>query len=261
MSKTKKIINEEKVLKNEDISEQVIEKQSDIKRKKRKKKRLKQSDIKKYSMNELDHVILKIKANEVKYTVISVIIILIVFFIIAYIIFSSIQERTSHNLLKHGSLYIEFKENENGIGDIVDLVNVEKYASGKSVMNEYEVTITNSSKDERKYEIFLEDDKDMIEIDHCHDIFLDRSYLRYSINDGRDMLLSTDMNENIIFGTLDGKGKVTYKIKVWVSDTYLDNPHYHGKIVVKQYNEKKHKVEDNNDVIEEIIIQDSSKLD
>lgn len=261
MSKTKKIIEDETVLKNENSSEQVVQKKSVIKRKKRRKKRLKQSDIKKYPMNNLDHVISKIKANEVKYTIISVIVILIVFFIIAYIVFSSIQERTGHNLLKHGSLYIEFKENENGIGDIIDLVNVEKYSSGDSVSNEYEVTITNSSNDAKKYEIFIEDDKDMIEIDNCSNIFLDRSYLRYSINDGNDMFLSTDMNENIIFGTLDGKEKVTYKIKVWVSDTYLENPHYHGKIVVKQYNEKKDKVEENNNVVEEVIIQDSSSLE
>ena len=259
MGKTKKIIEEEKVLENEDTSEQVIKKKSVIKRKRRKKKRLKQSDIKKYPMNNLDHVISKIKANEVKYTVISVIVILIIFFIIAYIIFSSVQERVSHNVLKHGSLYIEFKENENGLGDIIDLVDVEKYNSSSSVFNTYEVTITNSSDEDKMYEIFIEDDKDMIEIDKCNNIFLDRTYLRYNINNGTDMLLSSDMNENIIFGTLSGGKSVTYKIKVWVSDTYLDNPHYHGKLVVKQYSDKKK--DSNVEVLEEVIIEDNNNLE
>lgn len=245
MEKKEKVIDEKNVLAAENSAEKVNTKKEVIKKKRRKKKRLKQSDIKKYSMSELDHVISKIKANEVKYTVISVIIILIVFFIIAYIIFSSVQEHVNHNVLKHGSLYIEFVENENGLGDIIDLVNVDKYSTASEVLDTYEVTITNSSEEERKYQIFIENDLDMIEIDNCHDIFLDRAYLRYNINDGNDMILSSNEDDNIIFGTLAGNKSITYKIKVWVSDTYLNNPHYHGKIVVKQYNEKK-----NNDYIE-----------
>lgn len=208
----------------------------------KKKKKLTQADIKKYSMSELDHVISKIKANEVKYTVLSVIFILIVFFIIAYIVFSSVQEHTNHNVLKHGSLYIEFKGNENGLGDIVDLVNVPTYSDGQLVIDTYEVTITNDSLDEKKYQIMIEDDLDMIEIDKCSDIFLDRKYLRYSVNDGNDKELNVDDQNSIVFGTLSGKKSVTYKIKVWVSDTYLEKPHYHGKIVVKQVNEKDQKV-------------------
>ena len=210
-----------------------------LKKKTHRGTKLTQADIKKYSMNELDHVILKIKANEVKYTIISVLIILLVFFFVSYMIFSSVQERISHNLLKNGNLYIEFQTRENGLGDIIDLVDVGTYDSSKDVLDTYKVTITNDSIEERRYQVFIVDDVDMIEVDGCRDIFLDRSFLRYNINDGVEMSLSNDSEKNVIFGTLGGKKSVTYTIKVWVSDTYLENPHYHGKIVVKQVNETK----------------------
>ena len=202
------------------------------KKKKTKKNRLKQSDVKKYSMGELDHVISKIKANEVKYTIISVLFMLIVLFIIAYMIFSSVLERVNYNVLQHRDLLIQFSENENGLGDIIDLVNVNTYSSSNQVLDVYEVSITNSSDVAKKYNFFIEDDLDMIEIDKCQDIFLDRSFLRYSINGG-DIRALRD-NDSIIFGTLKAKETVTYKIKVWVSDIYSDTPHYHGKFVVKQ---------------------------
>lgn len=228
----------EKIIEEENIKKEVKVEKIEPKKKKRKKKRLKQSDIKKYSMTELDHVISKIKANEVKYTVISVLIILISFFIIAYIIFSSVQEHVSHNVFKDGNLYIKFLEKENGLGDIIDLVDVSTYSTGDMVLDTYEVTITNDSSDVSKYQIFIEDDIDMIEIDNCKDIFLDRSYLRYNVNDGVDMTLSDDEDNSIIFGSLSGGKSITYTIKVWVSDTYIGDTHYHGKLVVKQVKEK-----------------------
>lgn len=225
--------------KSEEKEKKISNKSKSLKKRARNGTKLTQADIKKYSMNELDHVILKIKANEVKYTIISVLIILLVFFLVSYIIFSSVQERISHNVLKNGNLYIEFQTRENGLGDIIDLVDVDTDDSSKDVLDTYKVTITNDSSEERKYQVFIVDDVDMIKVDGCHDIFLDRSFLMYNINDGVEMSLSDDSEKSVIFGTLGGKKSVTYTIKVWVSDTYLENPHYHGKIVVKQVNEEK----------------------
>lgn len=206
--------------------------------KKRKKKKLTQADIKKYPMNELDHVILKIKANEVKYTVIFVFVILIFFFVITFFTFSSVQKKARYNILRDGDLSIEFRERENGLGDIIDLVDVSTYGDSKEALDTYRVTITNNSKDAHKFQIFIQDDIDMIEIDDCEDIFLDRAFLRYSVNDGGTMVLGDEKN-SVIFGTLSGNSKITYTIKVWVSDTYTGSPHYHGKIVVKEVNEEK----------------------
>lgn len=222
------------------VDKAVAEKESKSKKRElkgsRKKKKLTQADIKKYSMTELDHVILKIKANEVKYTVISVVIILVVFFIISFMAFSSVQSKDKYNILKDGDLFIEFKEKENGLGDVIDLVDVSKFSDSNMVLDTYRVTITNDSDETRKFEILIKDDLDMIAIDDCRDIFLQRSFLRYNINGGEMMSLGED--DRIIFGTLKGDAKVTYDIKVWVSDTYDGNPHYHGKIVVKQIMDK-----------------------
>lgn len=209
-----------------------------VTKRKRVKKKLKQSDIKKYSMNELDHVILKIKANERKYMMTFSSIILVVFVLVSYIVFSSVQERNKYNLLRNGGLLIEFKTKENGLGDIIDLVDVDTFSDSSDVFDTYDVTITNGSKDSKEFQIFIVDDEEMIDFDNCKDIFLDRKFLRYSINGGSQMEL-TDDSESILSGSLKAGESIKYSIKVWVSDTYKDNPHYHGKIVVKQVNKKK----------------------
>lgn len=229
--------------KNESFTENTsnnLEKKTTISvtKRKRVKKKLKQSDIKKYSMNELDHVILKIKANERKYMMTFSSIILVIFVLVSYIVFSSVQERNKYNLLRNGSLLIEFKTKENGLGDIIDLVDVDTFSDSSDVFDTYDVTITNDSKDSKEFQIFIVDDEEMIDFDNCKDIFLDRKFLRYSINDGSQMEF-TDDSESILSGTLSARKSIKYSIKVWVSDTYKGNPHYHGKIVVKQVNKKK----------------------
>lgn len=231
-------VHENKKNVNSTFKKKIVTASKEKRKPKRKKKKLTQADIKKYPKNELNNVILKIKTNEVKYTIFSTLIILSIFIIIAYTIFSSVQEHISHNILKSGNLYIEFAEKETGLGNIIDLVDAKTYSDSNEVLETYKVTITNDSKEKRKYQVLIEDDTEMIEIDNCSDIFLDRSYLRYNVNNGATMTLNQDDKSPIINGTLKEKEKVTYTIKVWVSNTYLENPHYHGKIVVKQVTDK-----------------------
>lgn len=231
-------VHENKKNVNSTFKKKIVTTSKEKRKPKRKKKKLTQADIKKYPKNELNNVILKIKTNEVKYTIFSTLIILSIFIIIAYTIFSSVQEHISHNILKSGNLYIEFAEKETGLGNIIDLVDAKTYSDSNEVLETYKVTITNDSKEKRKYQVLIEDDTEMIEIDNCSDIFLDRSYLRYNVNNGATMNLDQDDKSPIINGTLKEKEKVTYTIKVWVSNTYLENPHYHGKIVVKQVTDK-----------------------
>ncbi len=231
-------VHENKKNVNSTFKKKIVTASKEKRKPKRKKKKLTQADIKKYPKNELNNVILKIKTNEVKYTIFSTLIILSIFIIIAYTIFSSVQEHISHNILKSGNLYIEFAEKETGLGNIIDLVDAKTYSDSNEVLETYKVTITNDSKEKRKYQVLIEDDTEMIEIDNCSDIFLDRSYLRYNVNNGATMTLNQDDKSPIINGTLKEKEKVTYTIKVWVSNTYLENPHYHGKIVVKQVTHK-----------------------
>ncbi len=236
MTMEEKDKKETKVSEKKQILKEAQEKQKKFK-KTRKKKKLTQADIKKYPMTELDHVILKIKANETKYTIISVIIILLVFFMVIFMVSISVQKKDKYNTLRDEHLVIKFRERENGLGNIVDLVDTKKYSDSKKVLDTYRVTITNDSEDAHKFKIFIKDDKEMIELDNCQDIFLNRSFLRYSINNGKTFALG-DNEDSIIFGTLSPYAKVTYDIKVWVSDTYLDDPHYHGKIIVKQIVDK-----------------------
>lgn len=213
----------------------------EVKSKPKKKKKLKQSDIKKYSSNQIDHVILKIKANERRYTIISVCIILFVFLICSYFVFSSIQKSFVKTTFKTGSLVYEFSDRETGIGDIIDLVDVKALSDIDGLKTEtYKVTIFNDSDDTQIYEIFIIDDLEKIDYDGCSNIFTDRKYIKYSVN-GNIPLFLGESDVAIITGELKAKTEIGYDINVFVGEDYslMESPHYHGKIVVKQKNEEK----------------------
>ncbi len=224
------------------MKKEEIKKNSNIEVKsKPKKKKLKQSDIKKYSSNQIDHVILKIKANERRYTIISVCIILFVFITCSYFVFSSIQKSHVKTTFKTGSLYYEFRDRETGIGDIIDLVDVKPVSDTDGLKTEtYKVTIFNNSDDTQIYEIFIMDDLEKVAYDECSDIFTERKYIKYSVNGNTPLSLS-ESDVAIITGELKGKTEIGYDINVFVGtdDSLIKAPHYHGKIVVKQKNEEK----------------------
>lgn len=244
---SKEVSNKEALIENK--KETKVSKRKTVKRGARGTK-LTQADIKKYSQSELDHVILKIKANEIKYTIITVLIILCLLFGGLYLVFSEVQKNVQYNTLTSGALEIDFRETENGLGNIIDLVDVKSYGDSKYVPNSYTFTITNKADDLREYQVFIEDDVDMIAIDNCQDIFLDTSFLRYSINNGIVMSLDKENNNRAIYGTLKAHEKITYTLKVWVSDTYLGKIHYHGKIVVKDSSR------DDDDKLDDVVGED-----
>ena len=81
-----KIMEEKENKKNSsNQNSETLKKNTENKKNKKsaKKKKLTQADIKKYSSTEIDHVILKIKANERKYKIISVTVILLLFLILS----------------------------------------------------------------------------------------------------------------------------------------------------------------------------------
>lgn len=206
------------------------------KKTKRVNKKLTQADIKKYPSNQIDHVILKIKANERKYTIITVCAILVIFLSCSYIVFSSIQKANVKPVFKTGSLSYEFGETKNGLGDIISFVDVSplKDEDGLKTKN-YKIKIKNDSKVSKKYKIFIVDDEEMIQYDKCSDKIVERSFIRYSL-DNHDIYSLGDEDVAVISGKLEANETVQYTLKVWISDNYsrTDNIHYHGRIVVKQ---------------------------
>lgn len=203
---------------------------------KKDKKKLTQADIKKYSSTQIDHVILKIKANERKYTIISVCIILFAFLVCSYIIFSAIQESNVKPTFKVGKLYYEFNETKNGLGDVISLVDVSPISDKDGMKTKtYTVKLYNSGKEKQKFKIFISDDKEMIAFDECSDKVVKRNFIKYSINDKKALVLDNDEEVSIISSTLAPKESRIYTIRCWVSDTYTksDVVHYHGTISVR----------------------------
>ncbi len=204
--------------------------------KKKVKKKLTQADIKKYSSTQIDHVILKIKANERKYTIISVCIILFAFLVCSYIIFSAIQGSNVKPTFKVGKLYYEFNETKNGLGDVISLVDVSPISDKDGMKTKtYTVKLYNSGKEKQKFKIFISDDKEMIAFDECSDKVVKRNFIKYSINDKKALVLDNDEEVSIISSTLAPKESRIYTIRCWVSDTYTksDVVHYHGTISVR----------------------------
>ena len=203
---------------------------------KKDKKKLTQADIKKYSSTQIDHVILKIKANERKYTIISVCIILFAFLVCSYIIFSAIQESNVKPTFKVGKLYYEFNETKNGLGDVISLVDVSPISDKDGMKTKtYTIKLYNSGKEKQKFKIFISDDKEMIAFDECGDKVVERDFIKYSINDKKALALDNDEEVSIISSTLAPKESRIYTIRCWVSDTYTksDVVHYHGTISVR----------------------------
>ena len=203
---------------------------------KKDKKKLTQADIKKYSSTQIDHVILKIKANERKYTIISVCIILFAFLVCSYIIFSAIQESNVKPTFKVGKLYYEFNETKNGLGDVISLVDVSPISDKDGMKTKtYTIKLYNSGKEKQKFKIFISDDKEMIAFDECSDKVVERDFIKYSINDKKALALDNDEEVSIISSTLEPKESRIYTIRCWVSDTYTksDVVHYHGTISVR----------------------------
>ncbi len=217
-----------------------IEKKQSKEKKVKKKRKLKQSDIKKYSSNQIDHVILKIKANERKYTIITVSVILIVFLFSSYFVFSKIQTTKSDTIFRTGSLYYEFGKKNTGLGDTINLVDTLPLSDEEGLKTKkYIVKVYNKSDAEKTFQIFISDDEEMIKYDECSQKITDRKYVKYSVNGGEAIYLD-EKDLPVIERVIKPKEKIIYDLYVFVGEEYNLNKkiHYHGRIVVKEKNEK-----------------------
>ena len=239
-SKTTKDSTVEKKAEKTSLGNKKIKKDKDTKKSKKTKKSLTQADIKKYSSTQIDHVILKIKANERKYTIISVCVILTVFLVCSYFVFSAIQNSSVKPTFKIGRLYYEFNETDNGLGDVISLVDVLPISDKEGLKTKtYTVRLYNSADEKTKFNIFILDDKEMVSFDGCSDKVVDRQFIKYIVNDRKILVLSDNEEDSIISGELGPKESRTYVIKCWISNTYLKNTgvHYHGTISVRLDND------------------------
>lgn len=205
---------------------------------KNKQQRLKIQDIKKNPSTDVGHVIYKIKAKELEYTIVSVIIILIFLSFSLFITFTSVQKVKKDNTLKSGTLITDYSDIDTGMGDIVTITNMTGISDKKGLKEKpYVFKITNNSKKTVNYQILLEDDVEMMDLDECSDLSLEKNNIHFSI-DGNQIKSLADIYEDDVYILASGKIKPSekkeYKLRIWPNDNVLDSSgHYHGKIVVK----------------------------
>lgn len=196
-------------------------------------KKLTARDIKKYPVNQIDHVIYKMKEQEKRITIISVTIILTIVLLIGYIVFSAIQKTPSNNTLKDKDLLILYNPKENDLGNVITLVN-EKVLTDKEgkKTSPYTILIKNTDKIDHEYTISIVEDSEMIEIDNCQEKLIPRSNIKYSIDEEHAQYLKDD--ENIIYvGNIKANEMTYHTITVWLAKNETKT-HFHGKIVVNQ---------------------------
>ncbi len=153
----------------------------------------------------------------------------------AYAAFTSISKSSNYNVIKVGTLNIDFGTDSN------NTINLNgQYPVADSVglaSTPYTFTITNSGTVTAGVKVKILDDTDMITSDGCSSNQLNKNYIKYSL-DGSTVGVLTDLGSEAVISAQNlAAGKsVTYKIRVWIAgDAKNDvlNKHYHGKIVVE----------------------------
>ena len=180
-----------------------------IQKKNNKRKR----EINKNSSSQLNHSILKIKANERKYTIILTTIFVAIFAILGYSTLT-IDSTTLLNNVTNKKIYSGLSAtgrtitltNDNIMSD-VDGLNSENYV----------FTINNDTYKDYNYKIVLSEDEFAKKQCECSNN-ISQGYIKYSI-DGKTINMFTEDSEPILLKDYIEKGNnKTISVKIWLSD-------------------------------------------
>lgn len=208
------------------------------KKSKLKVKHLRMEEIKKNNSIEVDHTIRKIKEREFKLTLMFVCIFLVVLISSTLIVGFSIQTFKEYNKVSSGDLIISYDENDNMLDDVITLDNNDVMSYDEGLESDtYKFTITNDTDTNIRYIVKIVRDYDMIELDECSDMLFSDENIMISL-DGKFVGMLADFydgNEYIICeDRVETDSSHTYELGIWVDENYVNNGHYHGKIVVEE---------------------------
>jgi len=190
---------------------------------KRKKYRLKQSDVVKNSGKEISHTISKIKAHERFYTTILVIIFMIVISTSIFFLF-----RITPNNINYNSNYTT----ETGFSYTSNLIFLSNKNTGNDNRNTYVINISNMTEYNENYAVKLVLNDEFIKKCNCNDRLLPISKLRYNIGDG--VVRSVDQSNMILTTGFIGTKKVdTLKFSMWIEGmSQSDEYYFYGKLEI-----------------------------
>ena len=198
------------------------------------KYRKKRKDFKEQLKTNNDYreiALTKMGTRQLTLTLLSIFAVTMVSIGTTFAMFTVSSKSAEYNVVKTGTLTIDFSSSSSTIG-LNNALPMSDSSGLAQTGNTF--TIRNTGTLPANYTVSLRDDKDMITQDNCSDKQLDKSYIKYSIDNTTAKLLS-DSTESLITGTLNAGASKTFTLKLWIKDSSPNtvlNKHYHGKIVV-----------------------------
>ncbi len=204
-----------------------------------KRRKIKITDEKKESYNFKEAALTKMAKRQLLVTLLSILGVTVISLGSAYAVFTSISKSADYNVIKVGTLNIDFGEDS---GNTINLSDKYPMSDEEGLkLTPYVFSIKNTGSLAADYEVFIQDDTDMISQDNCSNNQLNKDYIRYKLDTGSPTNLSSiaDSNYKIASGSLEAGGSVTYTLYVWIREGVGNDvlgKHYHGKIVVNGVN-------------------------
>ena len=200
------------------------------------RKKITKKKISNYDFKEV--ALTKMAKRQLFITLFSILGVTIISLGSAYAIFTSVSKSADYNVIKVGTLNIDFGD----ASSTIDLQGNYPMSDEEGLKLEpYKFTIQNTGTLTADYEVFIQDDTDMINNDNCAGNQLNKDYIRYKLDTGSPANLSSIAGSNykIATGSLEPGGSVTYTLYVWIREGVGNDvlaKHYHGKIVVNGVN-------------------------
>ena len=209
------------------------------------RKKITKEKIEEYNFKEV--ALTKMAKRQLLVTLFSILGVTIISLGSAYAVFTSVSKSEDYNVIKVGTLNIDFGSDSSNTIDLTGQYPMSDEEGLK--LTPYVFTIINTGSLTADYEVFIQDDTDMIEQDNCANNQLNKDYIRYKLDTGSPANLSSiaDSNYKIATGSLEAGGSVTYTLYVWIREGVGNdvlNKHYHGKIVVNGVNTQGEPVSD-----------------
>lgn len=204
---------------------------------KRKKVKINKENRSEFNFKEV--ALTKMAKRQLLVTLFSILGVTIISLGSAYAVFTSVSKSADYNVIKVGTLNIDFGEDSSNTIDLSGQYPMSDEEGLK--LTPYVFTITNTGTLTADYEVYIQDDQDMISKDNCTNNQLNKDYIRYKLDTGTPANLSSlaDSNYKIATGSLEAGGSATYTLYVWIREGVGNdvlNKHYHGKIVVNGVN-------------------------
>ena len=204
---------------------------------KRKKVKINKENRSEFNFKEV--ALTKMAKRQLLVTLFSILGVTIISLGSAYAVFTSVSKSADYNVIKVGTLNIDFGEDSSNTIDLSGQYPMSDEEGLK--LKPYTFTIKNTGTLTADYEVYIQDDQDMISKDNCTNNQLNKDYIRYKLDTGTPANLSSlaGSNYKIASGSLEPNGSVTYTLYVWIREGVGNDvlsKHYHGKIVVNGEN-------------------------